>query len=150
MKRFFFALLVIALSLNLAGCIPITLDTDYEISQDVDQIQAIALFERTDESERLHDAPISEISTENFGAFVEELESIYAWSGFYLTIAAQDPSFAFAKKVIRIDYKDGCQEFISNLGYQEIRKNEEVVSSLHYSFNDDAWDAFLLKYFAVK
>lgn len=148
-KRVLVVLLVITLSVNLSGCIPVTLDTDYEISQGIDQIQSIALYERMDDSELLHDTPVAIVSTENFGAFVEDLEDIYAWSGFYITIAAQDPSFAFGKQVIRIDYKDGSQELISNLGYQEIRKNEKAVGGLHYSFDDDAWDALLLKYFSV-
>ena len=153
-KKITAAILLTILLYSLAGCIPVTLDEYYEISQETNQIQSIALYERDDSPgatiNALKITPLAEISTEDFSSFVSELEMIYSKTGFYITIAAQDPSFYFDKYVVQIKYKNGNQEFVSDGGFQEIRdKNGKGIGASHYSFDDTQWANFLAKYFSV-
>ena len=154
LRKAMIVILMIAILCSLTGCIPVIIDEYYEIYQETDQIKSIALYQRNDspnaETNELNETPLAEIAPEDFSEFVAELEGIYSSTGFLITIAAQDPSFYFDKYVIRIDYLNGYQEFISDGGYQEVMYSDETVDVSHYSFDDDQWDAFILKYFSVK
>ena len=154
LRKTMIAILVIVLVCSLTGCIPVTTDEYYDILQEHDQIKSIALYQRNDspdaETNELCETPLAEIVPEDFAEFVAELEGIYSKTGFYITIAAQDPSFYFDKYVIQIDYLNGAQEFISNAGYQEVIEADGTDKGWHYSFDDGQWDAFLLKYFAIQ
>ena len=144
---------VIVMLCSLTGCIPVITDEYYEISQETDQIKSIALYERNDSNDAEHndlcETPLTEIGAEDFAKLVAELEGIYSKTGFYITIAAQDPSFYFDKYVIQIDYLNGAREFISNAGYQKVIETDGTYKGWHYSFDDEQWDDFLLKYFAI-
>ena len=154
LRKTMIAILVIVLVCSLTGCIPVTTDEYYDILQEHDQIKSIALYQRNDspdaETNELCETPLAEIVPEDFAAFVADLEGMYSKTGFYITIAAQDPSFYFDKYVVRIEYLNGDQEFVSNLGYQEIRMASGAEKSWHYSFDDEQWGAFLLKYFSIQ
>ena len=154
LRKVMIVILMIVILYSLIGCIPVIIDEYYEIYQETDQIKSIALYQRNDspnaETNELNETPLAEIAPEDFSEFVAELEGIYSSTGFYITIAAQDPSFYFDKYVIRIHYLNGDQEFISDGGYQEVMYSDETVDGSHYSFDDDQWDAFILKYFSVK
>ena len=154
LKKTVVVLLVIVLLCGLAGCIPVITDEYYEIYQEIDQIKSIALFELNDEEDaqtnELKETPLVEIAEEDFASLVADLEGMYSKTGFYITIAAQDPSFFFDKYVIRIDYMNGDQEFVSNGGFQEVVVVEGQNEGHFYDFDDEQWDAFLLKYFSIQ
>ena len=153
-KKTAVVLLVILLLCSLTGCIPVITDEYYEIYQEIDQIHSIALFELNDEEDaqinELKETPLVEIAEEDFASLVADLEGMYSKTGFYITIAAQDPSFYFDKYVIRIDYMNGDQEFVSSGGYQEIIVAEGNSKGYHYDFDNEQWDDFLLKYFSIQ
>ena len=153
LRKTMIVFLVIVMLCSLTGCIPVITDEYYEILQETDQIKSIALYERNDSNDAKHnelcETPLDGIGPEDFAEFVAELEGIYSKTGFYITIAAQDPSFYFDKYVIQIDYLNGDREFISNAGYQEVIEADGTYKGWHYSFDDEQWDAFLLKYFAI-
>jgi len=153
-KKTMIVFLVIIVACNLMGCIPVITDEYYEIYHDIDQIKSIALFELNDEADAkvnaLKETALVEIAEEDFASLVADLEGMYSKTGFYITIAAQDPSFYFDKYVIRIDYMNGDQEFVSNGGYQEVIVVEGSNKGYHYDFDEEQWDAFLLKYFSIQ
>ena len=153
-KKTMIVFLVIIVACNLIGCIPVITDEYYEIYQEIDQIKSIALFELNDEEDakvnELKETPLAEIAEEDFASLVSDLEGMYSKTGFYITIAAQDPSFYFDKYVIRIDYMNGDQEFVSSGGYQEVIVVEGSSKYYHYDFDNEQWDAFLIKYFSIQ
>ena len=153
-KKTMIVFLVIIVACNLMGCIPVITDEYYEIYQEIDQIKSIALFELNDEEDakvnELKETPLAEIAEEDFASLVSDLEGMYSKTGFYITIAAQDPSFYFDKYVIRIDYMNGDQEFVSSGGYQEVIVVEGSSKYYHYDFDNEQWDAFLIKYFSIQ
>ena len=128
-------ILVFVMLCSLTGCIPVITDEYYEIWQETDQIKSIALYERNDSNDAEHnelcETPLAEIGPEDFAEFVAELEGIYSKTGFYITIAAQDPSFYFDKYVIQIEYLNGDREFISNAGYQEVIEADGTYRGWH-------------------
>jgi len=149
-KKILVALLVFVSMCGITGCIPVITDEYYEISQETENIESIALYacdNTGDELNKLDEIPLASVQRDDFAAFVNELEGIYAKTGFYITIAAQDPSFCFGKYVVKITYQNGDQEFVSNGGYQELLTADGTGKGMHYSFDKTQWDALLQKYF---
>ena len=150
LRKVFVFVLVVILSINLSGCIPIILDEYYEISQPMDQIQSIAIYARSYEEDaeynELCETPLVIIPQEDFSGFIAELEAVYCKDVIFITIAAVDPSFYFGDYVVQIDYIDSSQEFVSNAGFQYTEGADGSVDLSHYSYDRDQWDAFISKY----
>ena len=56
---------------------------------------------------------------------------------------AVDPNFYYGYYIVKIEYRDGSCELISDSIQRQFRANEKYPDSIDYTIEQDAWLTFL-------
>ena len=150
MKRL--ALLIVSIlliSCSFTSCIVIPRSKSFKISEDkVSSIDVYDLREKIHYSDFLRtEEPIHEISEDNLGDFLSDLAKIRFSDNLVIVLAAVDPSFFYDDWTVRINYTNNTYELLSCAGYGETyNENNEVVSTHHFSCDNEEWHTFIKKY----
>ena len=139
-------LLILAILWTCPGCCVITLDEGYELYHSFEEFSSVGLY--NGDGEEASNCVLAQLQPSQYAAFQRDLEALPFEDQFLLIPGAVDPSFDFGEYVVRIDYKDGSYELISDCGFQILYSQEaEYGRSAHYSISDMAWYTFLSSYF---
>ena len=150
MKRL--ALLIVSIlliSCSFTSCIVIPRSKSFKISEDkVSSIDVYELREKSHYSDFLRtEEPIHEISEDKLGDFLSDLSKIRFSDNLVIMLAAVDPSFLYDDWTVRINYTNNTYELLSCAGYGETyNENNEVISTHHFSCDNEEWHTFIKKY----
>ena len=148
MRKAMILCLIIVLSFHYSGCDVITVDKGYELRQETSEIESVILC-RSGENNTLEGLPLMSLSKELFEQFVADLMALPFKNNLFSVPATDEPSFSFGEYVITISYTDDSMELISNGGYQEYVAADDNITGVHYTIDDESWQAFLEKYFSI-
>ena len=144
------AVLLIAISLALSGCIIIPLTKYYNIPRNtVSSTDIYALLDSDDHMafDASTATPYYTLSDNQIEDFLTDLLDIRFEDSIIITIAAVDPSFYYGDWVAQIHYTDGTYELISCAGYGgTYNSDHKAIDTNHYGCDDDQWTEFILKY----
>ena len=150
LKFFAAILLLVSILISFSSCVWIPRYTKYHI--DNDSLTSVDIYDlrksTTNDSRFLKlETPVYTLTEEQIPDFVEDLESLWFDDSIFLVLAAMDPSFHYGDWVVRLNYNNGSYTLISSGGYGETYNAAgEVIDSNHYSYDDEKWEKFVLRY----
>jgi len=149
MKRFFLLTIVFAMLFSLSGCIIIPLHKNLVIPEDT--VASIEVFDLRNDSRESSifdtENPVYTIPPAQLGEFLDELGKLQLTDYIVIILAAVDPGFYYGSWVIRINYKDGSYEYLSESGYSEVfDENGKWQEVNTYAPDDEERYAFIQKF----
>ena len=158
MKKFILTLTIMSLlCLSLAGCIAWKTSEDYELLQDISNIESIRIYSTNYSSDRIYDysdpedpcgALLGEILYEQFSQFVDELIGLSFVDEHLIILfpVAFDPNFYYGNYIVKIEYSDGSCELISDIIQRQFTVDEDYPDTIRYVIDAEHWLAFLQKW----
>jgi len=149
-KKLYCVLLLAAFLTSLTGCIIIPRRAHYDI--DEERLRSVQIYDLRNSDNHNStllekETPVYELTQEQTANFVSELEGLSFDNTLFIVLAAVDPSFNYGDWVARINYDDGEHILISSWGYGATYDGEgNVISSNHYSYDDEEWEQFIKSY----
>ena len=150
MKKISLVIVLLLVTLLLTGCVFLT--ETFQAYEEIEQISSIEVYyfdtwyaplcDEMDDSLE----PIKIIEKSDYAETINDLEQLeYRWGIFLL--AANDPSVDLYQFVIKINYKSGVYQYVSNSGVvYTLDASGEHLDSFHGGVDDEIWNGLIIKY----
>ncbi len=148
MKKISLVIVLLLVTLLLTGCVFLT--ENFQAYEEIEQISSIEVYyfdtwyypETVDNSLE----PIKIIEKSDYAETINDLEQLeYRWG--LLLFAANDPSFELYQFIIKINYKSGVYQYVSNSG--AVYTFDASSNELDHFFggvDDEIWNGLIIKY----
>ena len=155
MKKMCLTIIMLSLICTfIAGCLAWDTSVNYELLFSTSEINSIRIYETDYESEVLYNYSdpvdpcgelLCEIPPERYVDFTEELTDLSFVEHHLIMLLpiAVDPNFYYGYYIVKIEYRDGSCELISDSIQRQFRANEKYPDSIDYTIEQDAWLTFL-------
>lgn len=149
-KLLILLVLIIILSVSLAGCIIIPLRKHYTNS--ADEVSCIRIYDLRGSgsvASGFHeDTPEFTLPDEQINEFLTDFSNIMFRDSIVIVLAAIDPSFDYGAWVVEIVFSDGSYSFYSTAGFGEtFDADGKRIDTNHYSADDEDFQNLIDKYY---
>ena len=151
-KRVLIFFLALVLVFSLSGCFSLNIPVSYALHEDVSNIEAITVYTYSWDNKEPCGELIGTIAPSDFERFVSDLSNVPFAKEYLIMLipAAVDPYFGFGDYIVKVTYRDGAYELISECGNQKFYDaSGEYVAGYRYTCEDIEWEGFLRKYVPI-
>ena len=154
MKKIILSLIVLSIiCMALSGCIHWETPANYKLMQDASNVQSIRIYkEKVSEVAYNYSDPddpcgmlLGEVPSEEFSLFKEKLEALSFHESHLIILfpVTYDPNFYYGEYIVKVVYRDGSCELISDCNQRQFRLNEKYPDDIRYGCDRDQWKAFV-------
>ena len=150
MKKISLVIILLLVTLLLTGCVFFT--ETFQAYEEIEQISSIEVYYFDTWYDPLWDEmddslePIKIIEKNDYAETINDLEQLEFRYGIVL-FAPSDPSFELYQFIIKINYKSGVYQYVSNSGASyTLDASGEHLDSFHGRVDDEIWNGLIIKY----